>query len=214
MRLRWLVFRNLDVSNYSLVLLERRPQMASDPVQVAITATMEEARRAIDEHGVTETAMRRIQTALHKLAQTPGLHDQASLRELHRSGAAAAKLASEGPDGLTLVFARFPPDAPTPIHDHGTWGIAYVIEGHDRYIHWMRLDDGGRPEQAQLRVQYEKALGPGDSVYWFDPPGDIHSQQGQNETAWELVLFGKNALQATRHYFDTATGHVTEAKPQ
>ncbi len=188
--------------------------MTSDPVQALITGTMAEARRAIDEHGVTETAMRRIQAALHKLAQISGLHDHASFQELHRSGAAASVLASEGPEGLTLVFARFPPDAPTPVHDHNTWGVAYVMEGHDRYIHWERLDDGRDSEHAQLRVQYEKALGPGDSVYWLDPPGDIHSQQGENETAWELVLFGKNAMQATRHYFDAATGHVTVAKPQ
>lgn len=188
--------------------------MTSDSVQTLITETIAEARRAIDEHGVTETAMRRIQTALHKLAQTPGLRDHGSLQELHHSGAAATVLATEGPEGLTLIFARFPPDAPTPVHDHSTWGVAYVIEGHDRYVHWQRVDEGRDPQQAQLRVQYEKALGPGDSVYWFDPPGDIHSQQGQNETAWELVLFGKNAMQATRHYFDAATGHVTVAKPQ
>ncbi len=188
--------------------------MASDPIHAAIVATMAEARQAINEHGVTEVAMGRIQVALRKLAQTPGLHNHAAMQGLHRSGAAAAKLASEGPDGLTLVTARFPPDAPTPVHDHAAWGVAYVIEGHDRYIHWTRVDERANPQQAQLRVQYEKILEPGDSVYWFDPPGDIHSQQGHNGTAWELVLFGKDALQATRHYFDTATGKVTEAKSQ
>ncbi len=188
--------------------------MTSGQVQVLIRETIAKARRAIDEHGVTESAMRQIQAALHELAQAPGLHEHASLQELHRSGAAAAILASEGLDGLTLVFARFPPDAPTPIHDHSTWGVAYVIEGHDRYTHWERVDDGHDPDHAQLHVQYEKVLGPGESVYWSDPPGDIHSQQGQNETAWELVLFGKDALQAARHYFDAATGHITVAKPQ
>jgi predicted metal-dependent enzyme (double-stranded beta helix superfamily) len=188
--------------------------MSSSPLQAMIRETMAEARRAIDEHGVTETAMRRIQVALHKLAHTPGLQDHTSLRELHRSGAAALVLASEGLEGLTLVLARFPPDAPTPVHDHSTWGVAYVMAGHDRYIHWQRVDEAHDPEHAQLRVQYEKALGSGDSVFWFNPPGDIHSQQGLNETAWELVLFGRNAMQATRHYFDAETGQVTVAKPQ
>jgi predicted metal-dependent enzyme (double-stranded beta helix superfamily) len=188
--------------------------MKNNPVQVLISETLVNARKVIDEHGVTESAMRQIQTSLHDLAQAPGLDDLAILQELHRSGAAAAVLDSEGLDGLTLVFARFPPDAPTPIHDHNTWGVAYVIEGHDHYIHWERVDDGHDPEHAQLHIQYEKILGPGESVFWFAPPGDIHSQQGQNETAWELVLFGKDALHIERHYFDAATGHISVAKPQ
>jgi predicted metal-dependent enzyme (double-stranded beta helix superfamily) len=188
--------------------------MAADPIQTLIAQTMAEARRAIEQHGLTGPAMRRIQAVLRQLAQAPGLKDYASLRELHRSGAAATVLASDGPEDLTLVYARFSPESPTPVHDHGTWGIAYVVEGHDRYVAWERLDDGSKSERAQLRVQYEKVLGPGDSVYWLDPPADIHSQQGQGETAWELVLFGKNAMAATRHYFDPATGHVTAAKPQ
>lgn len=188
--------------------------MTNDVIQAAISQTMKEARGVIDQRGVTETAMRQIQSALRTLAQTRGLKEHATLRELHRSGAAATVLASEGREGLTLVYARFPPESATPIHDHSTWGVACVVEGHDRYIHWERLDDGVDPEHARLRVQYEKVLGPGDSIYWFDPPNDIHSQQGQGETAWELVLFGKDALQATRHYFDTVAGRVTVAKPQ
>ena len=103
--------------------------MTYDTVHVAITETLKQARRAIDQHGVSEAAMRDIQAALHRLAQIPGLKDHATLQELHRSGAAATVLASEGRDGLTLVYARFPPEAPTPVHDHSTWGVAYVVAG-------------------------------------------------------------------------------------
>ena len=122
--------------------------------------------------------------------------------------------ASEGDDGLTLILARFTSAAPTPIHDHGTWAVAHVLEGQDYYIQWERLDDRGDPERAELRVKYEKVLGPGDSVYWYGPPHDIHSQQGKDGPAWELVLAGNNILRATRHYFDLDTGRVTEKKPQ
>lgn len=188
--------------------------MTHDTVHVAITETLKQARRVIDQHGVSEAAMRDIQAALHRLAQIPDLKDHVSLQELHRSGAAATVLASEGRDGLTLVYARFPPEAPTPVHDHSTWGVAYVVAGHDHYVHWERLDDAADPALARLQVKYEQVLGPGDSVYWFDPPQDIHHQQGHGETALELVLFGRNAMQVTRHYFDTQTGRVSVAKPQ
>ncbi len=45
-------------------------------------------------------------------------------------------------------------------------------------------------------------------------PHDIYSQQGHCETTWELVLFGRDAMHTTRHYFDTETGQVTVAHPQ
>lgn len=102
--------------------------MAQD-TQAAITHTMAEARRALDEEGLTELALQRIQQTLRELAKAPGLVEQVGLRELHGSAAAATVLASEGSEGLTLVLARFPAEAPTPVHDHNSWGIACVIAG-------------------------------------------------------------------------------------
>ena len=158
--------------------------------------------------------MHRIQTALSRLARVPGLKERSDLREVHGGGVASAVLSSDENDGLTLILARFQPGAPTPIRDHGTWAVAYVVEGQERYIQWERLDDGGDPQRAELQVKYERILGPGDTVYWFDPPHDIHSQQALDGVAWELLLFGRNPLQGTLHYFDLRTGHVTEKKPQ
>ena len=140
--------------------------------------------------------------------------EQVHLQELHGNTAAATVLASEGREGLTLVLARFPAEAPTPVHDHSSWGVAGVVAGHDRYIHWERLDDGSDPDRADVRVLYDTVMGPGDSVYWFDSPHDIHSQQGQSgEAAWELVLFGRDAMRTTRHYFNPETGQVRTDTP-
>jgi predicted metal-dependent enzyme (double-stranded beta helix superfamily) len=189
--------------------------MSDEAVRAAIDTSLIKARQAIDRHGVSRMAMEAIQKILHNLASTPGLGEAASLQELHQSGAAATVLASEGAEGITLVYGRFPPEQPTPIHDHGSWGVAYVLSGRDRYIHWKRLDSGGEPGRAMLEVEYDRVLSPGDSVYWFDPPGDIHSQQGyEGGTAWELVLFGHDPMQVDRHYFDVDTGEVATAKPQ
>lgn len=189
--------------------------MTDQLVKDAIEETVTKTREAIDKHGVSTTAMQIIQELLGQLASTPGLGETASLQELHRSGAAATILASEGAEGITLMYAHFPPEQPTPVHDHGGWGVAYVLAGHDRYIHWKRLDDGSDPHLATLEVEYDRILEPGDSVYWFDPPGDIHSQQGHNgETAWELVMFGHDPMQINRHYFDIESGQVTTAMPR
>lgn len=188
--------------------------MKREILQTQIIETMTLARATIDELGMGDTAINRIQAAMGKLAQAPGLINFASLSEVHGSGVGASVLASDGPDSLTLVFARFPEEPPTPVHDHNTWGIIYVIDGYDMYTHWERVDDGHDPDKAELRIKYSKVLGPGDSVYYTGPPNDIHSQHGHNGAVFELVLFGRNAMQIPRHYFDTQTGKITLALPQ
>ena len=136
------------------------------------------------------------------------------MRKLHGGGASVALLATEGDAGLTLTLARFEPGHGTPIHDHGTWAVAYVVEGRDHYIQYERVDDGSHAEKANLRVKYERVLEPGESVYWLDPPHDIHSQRSLDQAAWELVLFGKNPLRSERQYFDPDTGSVTRRMPR
>jgi hypothetical protein len=190
-----------------------RGQQTTGSVDDAIARTMSEARLAVKELGVSEAAMRRIETALSELARTPGLKERASLRQLHGGGGASGVLASDGEDDLTLLLARFEPGKSTPIHDHGSWAVAYVIEGEDRYTQWERLDDGSDPAQAKLRVKYERTLRAGDAVYWFDPPHDIHSQEAMDVVSWELLLFGKNPQQGILHYFDRESGRVTTRSP-
>jgi predicted metal-dependent enzyme (double-stranded beta helix superfamily) len=106
------------------------------------------------------------------------------------------------------MLARFSPIEETPVHNHNSWGVACVVQGKDRYRHWHHDDEG------RLKVLYETVLEPGSFVVWLDPPHDIHSQQGIDEPALELVLFGKNVMVIPRNYYNTATGEVTTALPQ
>jgi predicted metal-dependent enzyme (double-stranded beta helix superfamily) len=112
-----------------------------------------------------------------------------------------------------LILTRFQPGRATPVHDHGSWAVAYVVDGRERYVHWQRLDDGSDPRRADVKAKYERTLGPGDAVYWFDPPHDIHSQEAVDGVAWELLLFGRNPQQRTLQYFDPKTGLVTRRVP-
>jgi predicted metal-dependent enzyme (double-stranded beta helix superfamily) len=132
------------------------------------------------------------------------------LTSLHGSGATSTILA-EGPDGAVLMLARFPSKAPTPVHNHNSWGVACVVEGRDRYVAWRRLDDGSDPHRAHLEVAKEREMGPGDFVWFGPPPQDVHSQQGVGDAAWELVYFGRNPNLVPRAYFDPVSGAVTYA---
>ena len=180
----------------------------------AIQQTMSKVRNSIDEYGVTDQGMLSIKSSLEELAHVPGLTEQ-DVKEIHGGGVASTILASDGDDDITLILARFDEGVSTPIHDHSTWAVALLVEGREKYTHWERLDDGSNPSKAELNKKYEKILRPGDHVYWFDPPHDIHSQEALDGVAWELLLFGKNPLRGVDlHYFDLETGNVTAKRPQ
>jgi len=156
--------------------------------------------------GADEPRRELVGRLLAEESRKPGFVPEAEMESLHGGDSTFTILQSDG-DGLTLMLARFSAVEETPVHDHGSWGVACVVAGRDRYRHY-------RSEGGKVSLLYEKELGPGDFVTWPDPPHDIHSQQGIGEPAWELVLFGKDVTQIPRHYHDLETGKVRTALPR
>ena len=156
--------------------------------------------------GAGEDGREAVGRLLAEESREPGFVPDADMQSLHGGDSTFTILQSDA-DGLTLMLAKFSALEETPVHDHGSWGVACVVRGRDRYRHY-RIDEG------RVRLLYEKELAPGDFVTWPDPPHDIHSQQGIDEPAWELVLFGKDVTNIPRHYHDLETGKVRTALPR
>jgi predicted metal-dependent enzyme (double-stranded beta helix superfamily) len=154
----------------------------------------------------------RIGALLGPLAADPKLVDPSRLAALHDSSAGFSIL-GHGKGGTTLMLGRFRADAPTPVHNHNSWGVICVIRGRDRHILWAREDDGSQSGTAKLRVVESRELGPGDIAWFPDAPGDIHSQQGIGGDAWELVYFARDPTTRSRLYFDPDRGAVEERSP-
>ena len=205
----------------ALLLLFASPAVAASaatapgpPADPAFEETLAAASRAIERHGITDSAMVEIQGALARLAAQPALADRAALYARHATaGANAAVLASRGAEGLTLYLSRFQPGHATAVHDHESWGVLHVLEGRDHYIHWAVDHDAADSSRAEVRQILGTFLTPGSSIYWFPPPHDIHTQEAVDGTVWELVLTGRNFLSpsvlARRHAYDPKTGGVS-----
>ena len=157
--------------------------------------------RGLLADGVDKESLDAVGRLLLEASREPDFVTEGEMQTLHGSESSFTILQTDD-DGLTLMLSRFSPDAPTPVHDHKSWGVACVVKGRDRYTHWEPAPDGG------VRVLYEKLLGPGSFVTWLGPPNDVHSQQGIDEDAMELVLFGKNVTRVARNYYDARTGQL------
>lgn len=161
-----------------------------------------------DEDGKNRPEIARL---LQELALQPDILPKVELARLHDAGSTATIL-HQGDDGRgALMLLRLPDDAPTPVHNHNTWGVAAVIEGTNRYWRWERLDDLSDPDHAELHLAEVFDHGPGEYVLWGDPPHDLHAQQGVDGVAYEFVFFGRNPNLQPRAYFDPDTGRITYA---
>src|SRR2546421_8857691 len=172
-----------------------------------MVADFMERARDILAGGVDEKSLDAVGQLLSDVSREPGFIPAAEMKSLHGSDTTSAVLQTD-PDGLTLMLGRFSPKEETPVHNHNSWGIACVVQGRDFYRHWHHDDEG------RLKVLYEKELGPGMFVTWLDPPHDIHSQQGIDEPALDLVLFGKNTMTIQRNYYDPESGKDSTALPK
>lgn len=177
-----------------------------------LTRFFDTAEALVAEQGAGPGVFTRIETLLRPLAADPALVDPSRLAALHNSGAGFTIL-GYGRRGSTLMVARFPADAPTPVHNHNSWGVLCVIRGRDRHILWARDDDGSVPGHARLHVVESRELGAGDTLWFPDVPDDIHSQQGIGGDAWELVYFVRDPTTRARLYFDPDRGLVEERAP-
>jgi len=170
------------------------------------------AEDLLAEQGPNPDAFGRVGSLLRPLAADPKLVDPSRLAALHNSSAGFTIL-GHGNGGSTLMLGRFRSDAPTPVHNHNSWGVICVISGRDRHILWAREDDGSQPGRARLRQVESQELGTGDIAWFPDVPGDIHSQQGIGGDAWELVYFARDPTTRSRLYFDPDRERVEERAP-
>ena len=112
---------------------------------------------------------------------TPTLDLTEARAASQRDGRAAVVATDDAGAGAALAVRWFAPGVATTIHDHGSWGAAVVVDGHDRYERY-ELRDGRAALDATFWLE------PGDAVWWLSPPGDLHRQQAAEDGATELVL--------------------------
>lgn len=187
-----------------------------------IDAFIDDVRPILDGDGPDATGMERLVECMAELVRDPEVlaAHAAFLATVSGDGdglytdtGRRSEVLHTDDTGLTLVRSRFDPGEPTPVHSHGTWGIVGVYAGRDRHEAWRRVDDGDGPGEAVVELIEERILEPGDVAIIPHPPQDIHRQQGHGEPAYELVLFGANAMVIPRLIFDPGARSARQVIP-
>ncbi|MFY9343261.1 MAG: cysteine dioxygenase family protein [Planctomycetota bacterium] len=106
---------------------------------------------------------------------------------------------------LALVWQ---PGHLTPIHDHSCWGVMGLIQNGLEEVCYERLDDGRRPDFAELEQSRVTDVGQGGVAYLLPPYEEIHriGNTGNRPTV-SLHVYGRDLDEV--NVFDQTTGKVS-----
>ena len=114
----------------------------------------------------------------------------------------------EDPDyGFVINGLIKAPHKRTAIHDHAQLWTAYgILAGHEAIERYERLDDGTRPNYANVRQSSRFEVGPGtvDLV----PPWQIHAEASGTERSVAVIVRSGKPGAFLQNRFDPATSRT------
>ena len=137
--------------------------------------------------------------------------DDRWLEERHRIGSPdcyTRHLLHRDPENRFVVLALvWMPGQMTPIHDHSCWGVMGILQNSLEEICYDRLDDGKRPDFAELEQSRGTDVGRGSVAYLLPPYEEIHRiGNTSSKPTVSLHVYGRD-LDAV-NVFDPVTGKV------
>jgi predicted metal-dependent enzyme (double-stranded beta helix superfamily) len=132
-------------------------------------------------------------------------------QEPHEGGIANYMLAKGVDDSWTVVSTVWWPDYGTPVHDHMIWGMVGVWKGMELERRYHRVDDGSRPDYAEMKelgVAYNR---PGDVSGLVPPDDDYHLIHNPTDApSYSIHIYGGSLDGVLRHSYNLETGAITE----
>ena len=102
------------------------------------------------------------------------------------------------------------PNRKGSVHDHSqAWVLYGLLEGSESLERYERLDDGSRPDYAEVKMIGVTIGGPGtvDLV----PPYNIHAEQGGDQRSVAIILRSEKLVgRILQHGYDLQTNKVIE----
>jgi predicted metal-dependent enzyme (double-stranded beta helix superfamily) len=113
-------------------------------------------------------------------------------------------------DGSLCLFSLvIPSGSRTPVHDHLAWGLVGIYRGRQDETIYRRVDDGREEGRAELVIDRQQQLGPGEFYALLPPRDDIHYVETVSETpSISIHLLANDTACVWRHRFDPAAGTV------
>lgn len=164
------------------------------------------ARRLFAEEKDAGRRWERLKPLLRELLADPGIREQSRhWPECRQAERADNLLFYEDPDfGFVVNGLTKNPRTRTQIHDHAhNWTLYGVLDGTETIERYERLDDGSRPDYADVKLTFRCGVGPGDVD--LVPPYQIHAEESGEGRTVAIIVRAEKAGGFLQGRYDPAT---------
>jgi predicted metal-dependent enzyme (double-stranded beta helix superfamily) len=172
----------------------------------AVEKFIASARRLhVEEKGAAQR-WEKMTPLLQELIADPTVKEQSKNWPACRQGERAQNLLFyEDPDYKFVINGLIKdPRTRTQIHDHAhNWTLYGVLDGHETIERYERLDDGSKPQYADIRQTENVKVGPGkvDLV----APYQIHAEESGEERTVAIIVRAEKAGGFLQGRYDPTT---------
>lgn len=152
------------------------------------------ARRLFAEEKDVKKRWQRLSPLLRELLADPKIREQSkNWPECAHAERAENLLFYEDPDfGFVINGLTKRPKTRTQIHDHAhNWTLYGVLDGSETIERYERLDDGSKPDYAEVRQTVNLRVGPGDVD--LVQPWQIHAEGSGQERTVAIIVRAEKA---------------------
>src|SRR4026207_1208202 len=175
--------------------------------KTAVTKFIAAARQVCAEEPDPATRWQKMTPLLQDLLAESSVREQSKYwPDCSQSGERAENLLFyEDPDYKFVINGLIKaPHTRTQIHDHAhNWTLYGVLDGTETVERYERLDDGSRPDHAEVRKTVNVKVGAGkiDLV----PPYEIHAEESGDERTVAIIVRAEKAGTFLQGRYDPAT---------
>ncbi len=175
----------------------------------AFSAFLEKVHAVWARESDMQKRMEATQPLLTDLVRNPAFRDSASQwpsTEGHKN----LLLHTDEEFGFIINAVVREPNRKGSVHDHSqAWVLYGLVEGTESLERYDRMDDGSRPDYAEVKLASVTIGQPGtvDLV----PPFNIHAEQGGPGRSVAMIFRSERLVgRILQHGYDVATGKVIE----
>ncbi|MFJ9370326.1 cysteine dioxygenase [Nocardia sp. NPDC101769] len=106
---------------------------------------------------------------------------------------------------VSLAITAFRPGAPSPAHNHNTWGVVGVYQGREREIRYCRTDTGLEVDRVLVNPRGSISMVPDDAIHSVEALDDCE--------AVSIHIYGADIVTVERSMFDLVTGAESPFRP-
>jgi predicted metal-dependent enzyme (double-stranded beta helix superfamily) len=176
------------------------------PSQSAVQQFIASTRQLFSEEKDPAQCWHKMVPLLQALIADPGVKEQShNWPSCRQSERAQNLLFYEDPDYKFVINGLIKnPRSRTQIHDHAhNWTLYGVLDGHETIERYERLDDGSKPDFADIRQMENVKVGPGkvDLV----APYQIHAEESGDERTVAIIVRAEKAGGFLQGRYDPAS---------